>query len=110
MLDNMLELLTCFVYADIACFCHFISVGFVGRLCDSVASTVVGKKLNSFTRVSSAVRTAVEEAITSILTPKRSIDVLREAQQARSRCAFSLQLHCSTLIRIGEALQPCLHL
>ena len=55
------------------------------RLCESVASTLVGKKLGSFTRISSAVRTAVEEAITRILTPKRSIDVLREAQQARSR-------------------------
>lgn len=55
------------------------------KLCESVATTLVGKKLGSFTRVSSAVRTAVEEAITRILTPKRSIDVLREAQAARSR-------------------------
>ena len=55
------------------------------RLCESVATTLVGKKLGSFTRVSTAVRTAVEEAITRILTPKRSIDVLREAQAARSR-------------------------
>lgn len=55
------------------------------KLCESVATTLVGKKLGSFTRVSTAVRTAVEEAITRILTPKRSIDVLREAQAARSR-------------------------
>ena len=55
------------------------------RLCESVATTLVGKKLGSFTRVSSAVRTAVEDAIVRILTPKRSIDVLREAQAARSR-------------------------
>jgi hypothetical protein len=64
------------------------------RLCESVATTLVGKRLGSFTRVSTAVRTAVEEAITRILTPKRSIDVLREAQAARSRygariCCFS---------------------
>ena len=45
----------------------------------------MGKKLGSFTRVSSAVRSAVEDAIVRILTPKRSIDVLREAQAARSR-------------------------
>lgn len=55
------------------------------RLCESVATTLVGKRLGSFTRVSTAVRTAVEEAVTRILTPKRSIDVLREAQAARSR-------------------------
>ncbi|KAL3151898.1 hypothetical protein ABBQ38_012859 [Trebouxia sp. C0009 RCD-2024] len=58
------------------------------KLCESVATTLVGKKLGSFTRVSSAVRTAVEDAIVRILTPKRSIDVLREAQAARSRSAL----------------------
>ena len=55
------------------------------RLCESVTRTLEGQRLGSFTRVSSAVRTAVEEAITRILTPKRSIDVLREAQQAKAR-------------------------
>ena len=60
------------------------------RLCESVATTLVGKKLGSFTRISSTVRIAVEDAIVRILTPKRSIDVLREAQAARSRCDFLL--------------------
>ena len=46
---------------------------------------LVGKRLGSFTRVSSAVRQAVEESITRILTPKRSIDVLREAQAAKAK-------------------------
>eukprot|EP00891_Asterochloris_glomerata_P006558 jgi/Astpho2/6558/e_gw1.00099.7.1_t len=55
------------------------------KLCESVTRTLEGQRLGSFTRVSSAVRTAVEEAITRILTPKRSIDVLREAQQAKAR-------------------------
>ena len=55
------------------------------RLCESVTRTLEGQRLGSFTRVSSAVRSAVEEAITRILTPKRSIDVLREAQQAKAR-------------------------
>ena len=48
------------------------------RLCDSVAASLVGQRLGSFTRISSAVRTALEAALTRILTPKRSIDVLRE--------------------------------
>lgn len=65
------------------------------RLCESVAQTLVGKKLGSFTRVSSAVRTAVDEAITRILTPKRSIDVLREAQAARSRYSFTVKATCN---------------
>ena len=48
------------------------------RLCDSVDASLVGQRLGSFTRISSAVRTALEAALTRILTPKRSIDVLRE--------------------------------
>lgn len=50
-----------------------------------MASTLVGQRLESFTRISSAVRTAVEAALTRILTPRRSIDVLREIQAARAR-------------------------
>lgn len=76
----------------------------VCRLCDSVANTLVGKKLSSFTRVSSAVRTAVEEAITRILTPKRSIDVLREAQQARSRYTLRHLPFCLTSKSMAQAL------
>jgi hypothetical protein len=41
--------------------------------------------LGSFTRVSTAVRSALEEALTRILTPKRSIDVLREVRAVRGR-------------------------
>ena len=48
------------------------------RLCESVAASLVGQRLGSFTRISSAVRVALEAALTRILTPKRSIDVLRE--------------------------------
>jgi signal recognition particle receptor subunit alpha len=55
------------------------------KVCESVAMNLVGKRLGSFTRVSSAVRQAVEESITRILTPKRSIDVLREAQAAKAK-------------------------
>lgn len=43
-----------------------------------MAASLVGQRLGSFTRISSAVRTALEAALTRILTPKRSIDVLRE--------------------------------
>lgn len=49
-----------------------------GRLCESVITNLVGQRLESFTRISSAVRKSVEEALTRILTPQRSIDILRE--------------------------------
>jgi len=55
------------------------------RVIESVAATVVGKKLGSFTRVSSAIKQAIEESLTRILTPKKSIDILRGVKEAKAR-------------------------
>jgi signal recognition particle receptor subunit alpha len=55
------------------------------KLTESVAASLEGKNLGSFTRVTTAVRTAVEEALTRILTPQRSIDVLREVRASKGR-------------------------
>ncbi|CAI5508727.1 unnamed protein product [Closterium sp. Naga37s-1] len=52
------------------------------KLCRSVASSLVGSKHASFTRISSTVQAAMEDALTRILTPKRSIDILRDVQAA----------------------------
>jgi len=57
----------------------------VGSISDSVAASLEGKKLSSFTRVSKVVYSAVEEALTRILTPSRSIDILREIQANKSK-------------------------
>ncbi|CAM6128802.1 unnamed protein product [Calypogeia fissa] len=53
------------------------------KLCESVAASLVGKKMGSFTRVSTTVKAAMEEALVRILTPKRSVDILREVQAAK---------------------------
>lgn len=55
------------------------------RVCDSVAAGLVGQRLGGFTRISSAVRGAVEGALTRILTPKRSIDILRDIAAAKAK-------------------------
>lgn len=55
------------------------------KLCDSVGASLVGKQLGSFTLVSSAVREAMQQALTKILTPKRNIDILREIREAQSQ-------------------------
>lgn len=55
------------------------------RVIESVATSLEGQRLASFTRVSTAVQQAVEEALTRILTPKRSIDVLREVKAAQAK-------------------------
>ena len=80
------------------CLLHIVSITFVRpscaiftplyatdlkfrRVAESVAASLEGQALGSFTRVSTAVRTAVEAALTRILTPKRSIDILREVRR-----------------------------
>lgn len=55
------------------------------KVTESVAASLEGQRLGTFTRVSSAVKSAVEAALTRILTPKRSIDVLREVRAAKGR-------------------------
>ncbi|GMF17856.1 unnamed protein product [Phytophthora fragariaefolia] len=54
------------------------------ELCESVITTVVGQRLESFTRISTVVRKALEAALLRILTPKKSTDVLREILQAKA--------------------------
>ncbi|KAK6944340.1 Signal recognition particle, SRP54 subunit, GTPase domain [Dillenia turbinata] len=55
------------------------------KLCESVAASLEGKKQASFTRISSTVQAAMEEALVRILTPKRSIDILRDVHAAKEQ-------------------------
>eukprot|EP00271_Cylindrocystis_brebissonii_P011620 TRINITY_DN29498_c0_g1_i1.p1 TRINITY_DN29498_c0_g1~~TRINITY_DN29498_c0_g1_i1.p1 ORF type:complete len:700 (-),score=166.60 TRINITY_DN29498_c0_g1_i1:365-2464(-) len=55
------------------------------KLCESVAARLVGKKQGSFTRLTPIVQAAMEEALQNILTPKRSVDVLREVMAAKEQ-------------------------
>ncbi|CAN1312786.1 Signal recognition particle receptor subunit alpha homolog [Linum perenne] len=55
------------------------------KLCESVAASLEGKKLGSFTRISSTVQAAMEDALVRILTPKRSIDILRDVHAAKEQ-------------------------
>jgi len=55
------------------------------KLCESVANSLEGKKQAALTRVSVTVKEAMTEALTRILTPRRSTDVLREAQMAKEK-------------------------
>jgi len=68
-----------------------------------VAANLEGRRLASFTRIGTAVRAAVEEALHRILTPRRSIDVLREvraldggpARHGGARCRGSRAGRCA---------------
>lgn len=54
------------------------------HLCQSVRTSLLGKKLGSFERISTAVRNSMETALKRILTPKTSLDILRDIEQAKS--------------------------
>ena len=53
------------------------------RLCESVAASLEGKKLASFSSLSAMTKAAMEEALTRILTPNRTVDVLRDVRAAK---------------------------
>ncbi|KAL0739233.1 hypothetical protein Bca4012_015443 [Brassica carinata] len=55
------------------------------KLCESVEASLEGKKLASFTRISSTVQEAMEEALIRILTPRRSIDIMRDVHAAKEQ-------------------------
>mmetsp|Transcript_3090 Transcript_3090/g.18988 ORF Transcript_3090/g.18988 Transcript_3090/m.18988 type:complete len:526 (-) Transcript_3090:7761-9338(-) len=50
------------------------------ELCESTRASLIGERMQSFTLVSSVVKRSLEESITKILTPNKSIDVLRQVQ------------------------------
>ncbi|KAI9025873.1 signal recognition particle, alpha subunit, N-terminal-domain-containing protein [Phycomyces nitens] len=54
------------------------------HLCQSVRSSLMGKKLGGFERVSTAVKNSMETALKRILTPKTSLDILRDIEQTRA--------------------------
>lgn len=55
------------------------------QLCSSVADSLVGKNLASFTSTKSVVQDAMRSALERILTPKRHIDVLKEVREVNAK-------------------------
>ncbi|KAH8554776.1 SRP54-type protein [Umbelopsis sp. PMI_123] len=55
------------------------------HLCDSVQSSLLGKKLGTFGSVSTLVKENMESALKRILTPKTSVDILRDIEQAKAQ-------------------------
>jgi signal recognition particle GTPase len=55
------------------------------EICSLVQKQLVGKRLKSFGRIQTAVRTSLENAIAKLLTPHRPVDVLRDVISKRDR-------------------------
>ncbi len=54
------------------------------QLCDTVAASLVGKQLSSFSLLTSIVRDSISEALHRVLTPSRRIDVLAGVVAAKA--------------------------
>jgi len=53
------------------------------KLCDSVASKLEGKVLGTFETIQTTVKTTLTDALVQILSPKRRVDILRDAMEAK---------------------------
>ncbi|KNC30497.1 putative signal recognition particle receptor subunit alpha [Lucilia cuprina] len=72
-LDKMRDhLISKNVAADIAC-----------KLCDSVASSLEGKSIGTFDSVATMVKDALTMSLVRILSPKRRVDIIRDALEAK---------------------------
>ena len=54
------------------------------ELCASVETSLLGQRIETFTRLSTVVRQALEAALMRILTPKKSTDLLAQVLRAKS--------------------------
>jgi signal recognition particle receptor subunit alpha len=55
------------------------------QICNSVRQNLITKKTESFTTIKATVKSALVEAITKLLTPKKNIDILKEALAAKQK-------------------------
>lgn len=55
------------------------------KLCDSVALKLEGKVLGTFESVTSTVKATLTDALVQILSPKRRVDILRDALEAKKQ-------------------------
>lgn len=62
-----------------------VAAAIADKLCDSVATSLEGKKISRFSTIKSTVKHNLEEALTRILTPKKSIDVLQGVLAAKAQ-------------------------
>ena len=55
------------------------------NLCKAVTAQLVDKRTESFTTVKTTVKNALTESIQKLLTPKKNIDLLKDALTAKQR-------------------------
>jgi len=53
------------------------------KLCDSVATSLEGKQMGTFDSIASQVKEALTQSLVRILSPKRRIDIIRDALESK---------------------------
>jgi len=53
------------------------------KLCDSVAGKLEGRVLGTFSSVANTVKTSLQESCVQLLSPRRRVDILRDAMDAK---------------------------
>ncbi|XP_043465363.1 signal recognition particle receptor subunit alpha homolog isoform X1 [Leptopilina heterotoma] len=65
-----------------------------GKLCDSVATKLQGKVLGTFESIASTVKATLNDALVQILSPKRRVDILRDAFEAKKNSRPYVMAFC----------------
>lgn len=60
-----------------------VAADVAAKICESVAKKLEGKVLGTFQTVNSTVKNALEESLLTLLQPKKQVDVLRDALEAK---------------------------
>ncbi|XP_060599064.1 LOW QUALITY PROTEIN: signal recognition particle receptor subunit alpha-like [Ruditapes philippinarum] len=55
------------------------------KLCESVSAKLEGKVLGTFSSINSTVKTALTESLVQILSPRRRVDILRDAMDSKQK-------------------------
>ncbi|KAL4228445.1 hypothetical protein ACF0H5_011491 [Mactra antiquata] len=55
------------------------------KLCESVSAKLEGKVLGTFSTISATVKTALNQSLIQILSPKRRVDILRDAMECKQQ-------------------------
>ncbi|KAK6621360.1 hypothetical protein RUM43_011666 [Polyplax serrata] len=62
-----------------------VAADIAAKLCDSVAVKLQGKILGTFDRITSLVEGTLNESLIQILSPRRRVDILRDAMEAKKQ-------------------------
>lgn len=73
-----------------------VAVDIADRLCESVCKSLEGKKMDSWAGIKGTVRSALEGELTRILTPKQSLDIVREIKHVRQQGRPFVIVFCGT--------------